>query len=617
VRKRDGREVPFDARKIEAAVQAALDAVGEADPHYAGEVAGLVELALGARDPEGRPGGEGSAHPGIEEIQDLVERALIEMGLAEAAKSYILYRDRRARVRGALRVEKGGAPRGASPRLRVSESGRSAPWSKGRIAAALMSEADLPRETAEEVAARVEERVFETGLERIGTGLIRELVDNELVGMGLTAAMRRQGPVGVPRHDLRRIVAGVPLRAWEGDARRAGLDARPASAPRAGVEGAVAGEVMRRFALEDLLDDGVADLHLAGDLHVEDLERPHLPLWLALPSAVLAPGDGSARAASAALEEVARLLPTVARGIVIEDPGPLLHPLARAARPGSPVGLAAHLRALAALARAAGKRVDLGSPGPRMRALTLRLVEELAELEPELAAPRLFLDAEEILDLVDAGASETVIDRLLSGGRLVPVWSGPSETFAAPGARRLVGERGALAVGGAVALNLPRAAREVGPWREDALLPLLSDLVRAALTASRTLERFQQEAAGPDARGGAHGMRARTGFALVPAGLREALRVLGGGTIDPEQGARLVGFLDEASRRFAGDGGPQLVLDPFGGDRARALRRARRGPRRGRVARAGRALRERPRGRGPGALRSGPAPGALRRLVAG
>ena len=52
VRKRDGREVPFDARKIDAAVSKALDAVGEVDPSFAGEIAGVVTLTL-----EGRYGG--------------------------------------------------------------------------------------------------------------------------------------------------------------------------------------------------------------------------------------------------------------------------------------------------------------------------------------------------------------------------------------------------------------------------------------------------------------------------------------------------------------------------------------------------------------------------------
>ena len=98
VRKRDGREVPFDVTKIETAVGKALAAVGEEDDAFAAEVAALVRMTLEARGSEGQV-------PNIEDIQDLVEQALIELGRARIAKAYILYRDRRTRVRAALRVD--------------------------------------------------------------------------------------------------------------------------------------------------------------------------------------------------------------------------------------------------------------------------------------------------------------------------------------------------------------------------------------------------------------------------------------------------------------------------------------------------------------------------------
>ena len=46
------------------------------------------------------------AAPGIEEIQDLVEKVLIETGHAKTAKAYILYRDRRSRIREQMEVRK-------------------------------------------------------------------------------------------------------------------------------------------------------------------------------------------------------------------------------------------------------------------------------------------------------------------------------------------------------------------------------------------------------------------------------------------------------------------------------------------------------------------------------
>src|SRR5690348_17136868 len=110
IKKRDGREVPFDKSKISDAVGRAQAAVGTSDPHFAAEVAEVVEMALVRRFPPGR-GDE--AIPGIEDIQDLVEQALIELGHAPVAKAYILYRDRRARLRNALQVRSSDDERGS------------------------------------------------------------------------------------------------------------------------------------------------------------------------------------------------------------------------------------------------------------------------------------------------------------------------------------------------------------------------------------------------------------------------------------------------------------------------------------------------------------------------
>ena len=87
VRKRDGREVPFDKHKIAAAVARAQSAVGDEDAQAAADVADIVELALARRYLGERTlvPSVSEALPGIEEIQDLVEQALIELGHAAVA----------------------------------------------------------------------------------------------------------------------------------------------------------------------------------------------------------------------------------------------------------------------------------------------------------------------------------------------------------------------------------------------------------------------------------------------------------------------------------------------------------------------------------------------------
>ena len=585
VRKRDGRLVPFDLTKISAAIAKAMSAAGEPDDGFALEVAGVVELGLKSRHAK-----IGSGVPTIEEIQDSVENVLVELGRAKVAKAYILYRDQRARAREALKVRhpSGGRRSTGDPAVRVQESEGTSPWSKGRIVVALMGEANLPREVASEVAARVEARVFQSGQRRISTGLIRELVDNELVDMGLTRALRRQAPLGLPRHDFARILAGEALTPWEHESF---AEVRPGSAPdyvpgprplEVSTTRAVCSEIVRRYTLEDVLSEGLAELHLSGDLSIEDLGAAQLPLWIGVPGDLLLSGTADAGAAFALLDELADCARGASVGVVLEDPAAVLAPLLRATRPGSSTGLGAWLASLRAVSRASGRRLDLGTPGLQSRGFLARLVVEMAAETPGAHAPRLFLSAEELGTLVGPAGKlgdDSVRTRLVGGaeiqaaaeallvaGRLIPTWSG-ERSFAAPGCRRSARERGVLACGGAASLNLPRLARRAGPWRESRVLEELSGLVRAALEAARALFAFQRRARHT---GNGGFTRLRSSFALSPVGLAEALFILGDGRIDPDQGARLLGLLSEAAHRYARPGDPEIVVCSMFGERSAA-----------------------------------------------
>lgn len=550
VQKRDGRLVPFDEAKIAGAIAKAMRAVGENDEAFAGEVAGVVRMTLDER----HVGDSARDVPDIEEIQDLVEQALIELGRTTVAKAYILYRDQRARVRRALEVRTTPNPDDAGRssggrRLQVHESDGPKPWTKGRIVAALMREAELPRELSEKVASLVEERVFGTDLKRITTGLVRELVDNELLVLGLDAALRRQVSIGVPMFDLRRLVES-PQR--EPD------PARPVAGERLtqrGVEAATVSEVLRRFGLQEVLSPDQAEAHQSGDLFVHGLERPHLPLVSSIPASILA-GRPSPDEAFVQLEELGRLARGTAYGIVLEDPGVLLQPLAESGRGGA--GLAAWLGALRAVAAAAGRRIDLAAPGRRAPAFARRLAEELAALADGAFAPRLFVDADELEALAMALETAT-LDRLLESGRVVPTWSNGAGRMTGPGTVRQAGERASLHCGGAVALNLPRLALRAGPWREDRMLEALAELVEQAVEILELQNAYQRRLL-PQA--------GRLAYAVAPVGMREALQWLGDGEIRPDQGARLLGFLAEAVERAGKARRLSVTVTPFFGERA-------------------------------------------------
>jgi ribonucleoside-triphosphate reductase len=93
IQKRDGRQVPFDEAKITDAVFKAARAVGGEDRQTAMELSIEVLKLLKKKY-------NGSLF-GVEDVQDLVEKVLIEAGHAKTAKAYILYRDKRTRMRDA------------------------------------------------------------------------------------------------------------------------------------------------------------------------------------------------------------------------------------------------------------------------------------------------------------------------------------------------------------------------------------------------------------------------------------------------------------------------------------------------------------------------------------
>jgi len=85
VRKRDGKLEPFDQERITNAIWKAAKAVGGKDREQAKRISDQVVAEL-----RNRFGEDGC--PTVEEIQDIVEKMLIENGHAQTAKAYILYR---------------------------------------------------------------------------------------------------------------------------------------------------------------------------------------------------------------------------------------------------------------------------------------------------------------------------------------------------------------------------------------------------------------------------------------------------------------------------------------------------------------------------------------------
>lgn len=107
IRKRDGSLQPFALDKITNAIAKAFAETGEGDRATAEKVAELAHqkvvamcVQAGTADPDSplaKKCVDGA--PAVEEIQDLVEQALMEMDYFTTAKKYIIYRNERKKLR--------------------------------------------------------------------------------------------------------------------------------------------------------------------------------------------------------------------------------------------------------------------------------------------------------------------------------------------------------------------------------------------------------------------------------------------------------------------------------------------------------------------------------------
>ncbi len=92
IRKRDGRLVPFEEPKITKAIIKAVEAVGGRDfdkaEDISRQVSGILKVLY-----------KGGQSPSVENVQDLVEKILIENGHAQTAKAFILYRKQHETMR--------------------------------------------------------------------------------------------------------------------------------------------------------------------------------------------------------------------------------------------------------------------------------------------------------------------------------------------------------------------------------------------------------------------------------------------------------------------------------------------------------------------------------------
>ncbi len=259
VKKRDGRIVPFNEEKIAKAIFKAAQSVGGKDYNAARKIGRKVTNRLRETF--------GDKTPTIEDIQDAVEKVLIEDGRAKTAKAFILYRAKRKALRSKLRVRKKIRDKVSSTDLLllVEPSSRDEliEWDKSKIASALHKEAGLPIAEAEEIADDVEDRIFKSGIKTLSTTIVRALVDNELFERGYQAKLEKQKLIGMPVYDLKQLISSM-----------SNENSNVATNNPEAVNLSIAENILKQFALNHVFSKDISKAHLEGAIHLHDLGYP-------------------------------------------------------------------------------------------------------------------------------------------------------------------------------------------------------------------------------------------------------------------------------------------------------------------------------------------------------
>jgi len=261
IKKRDGQLVEFDKKKITEAIFAAMIAVGEENKAISEKVTNQVVEKLEKRFED--------KIPMVEEVQDTVEEVLIKEEMIRVAKAYILYRDKRRRVRESLKVRKKiknyKSITDLSLLVSTPTSENIFPWGRQKIIQALVKEAELPLNISTKIAKAVEKKIIDLGLSEISTSLIRELVDNELFTRGYEHKWRKQKIIGMPTFDLTQLFLS-----------KSKENSNIGNNNPEAINLTIAENTIKQYMLQEVFSKEVANAHLKGWIHIHDLGYPRI-----------------------------------------------------------------------------------------------------------------------------------------------------------------------------------------------------------------------------------------------------------------------------------------------------------------------------------------------------
>lgn len=123
------------------------------------------------------------------------------------------------------------------------------------IADALIREAGLSPQVADQISNEVKDQIQRLGMRSISPSLIRELLDSKLLEYGLVNAHRAQARLGLSLYDVDGIIQAIPR-----------PHAESCSPESTGL--LLADAIKRDYSMLAVFSDATANAHLSGDLHI-------------------------------------------------------------------------------------------------------------------------------------------------------------------------------------------------------------------------------------------------------------------------------------------------------------------------------------------------------------
>ncbi len=128
-------------------------------------------------------------------------------------------------------------------------------FDRNKIAEALVKEANVPEELAQKIARETEARLLEVKAKYLTAPLIRELVNAILIEKGLEEYRHKLTRLGLPIYDVTQLIKSAGTKSLSVEAvHKAGGD-----------------KVIEEYTLLNVLPRDIADAHLSGSLHLNNL----------------------------------------------------------------------------------------------------------------------------------------------------------------------------------------------------------------------------------------------------------------------------------------------------------------------------------------------------------